>query len=193
MLNVIKMNIRSIQIWEVMMITPAMFFLAFIASPNFIHPYYMWIFYLTFGLTRISIDPKKHEKVKRTIFSLPITKNEYIRAIYLLVVIWFFFATIVTTFLAFIMDQGMGFFTFELLMTIFFLFLFFSAIYLPVGIFFKQAGMIIPVALIIFIITIRETSGFLEIHFHPSLFISVILFGLSYYLSTKILKGKEIS
>lgn len=193
MLNVIRMNIRSIQIWEVMMITPAMFFLSFLASPNFIHPYYMWIFYLAFGLTSISIDPKKHEKAKRTIFSLPMTKKEYIGGIYLLVVIWFFFATFIATLIAFMVDQRIEFFTLELWMSLFFMFLFFSAIYLPFGMFFKQAGRIISITLIFFLITMRETSRISEIHFHPSLFISIILFGLSYYLSTKILERKEIS
>ncbi|MBS4212808.1 ABC-2 transporter permease [Neobacillus rhizophilus] len=193
MLNVIRLNIRSIKIWEVIMFIPAVFVLAFLASPNFMHPYYMWIFYLTFGLSSISLNPKKHEKVQRTIFSLPITKKEYIGAIYLLVVIWFFLATIVTTFIAFMIDREMEFFTFELWITMFFLFLFFSSIYLPFGMFFKRAGMIIPIALITFIITIRETSGVSEIHFHPILFISIIIFGLSYYLSTMIIKGKDIS
>ena len=193
MLNLMKADMRNIKLWEYIILLPSLILLSFLASPNFIHPYYMWIFYLTAALMTISIDHKKQEKVLPFIISLPVTRKEYIGAKYLLALSWFFLSTIIMTFIAFFFDRTMGFFTFELWITTFLLILFFIAILLLFGLFYKPAGIILFVTLIIFIITTRETMDISAIHFHPSLLISILLFPLSYYLSTRVFGRKDLS
>ncbi len=68
----------------VYILIPSLILLSFLASPDFMHPYYMWIFYLTAALITISIDHRKQDKVLPFIISLPVTRKEYIGAKYLL-------------------------------------------------------------------------------------------------------------
>ena len=193
MMDLMKVDMRSIKLWEYMFLIPSAMLLSFLASPDFMHPYYMWIFYLTTSLITISIDHNKQDKVQPFIVSLPVTRKEYIGEKYLLAVVWFFLSTIVMTFIAFFFDRTMGFFTFELWITTFFLFLFFIAILLPIGLFFKPGGFIFFVALIIFIITTRETMNISAIYFHPIFLFSILLFPLSCYLAMHVFERKDLS
>ncbi|MBS4179268.1 ABC-2 transporter permease [Lederbergia citrea] len=193
MLNIIKADMRSIKPWEYMILIPAVLFFALLVGANFVHPYYMWIFYLTLGLCSGSVDRKRQEKVLPSVVSLPITRKEYIGAKYLLAVAWFFVSSIVTMLFALVFNRSLVFFSFEMWITTFLITLVFIAIYVPFSLFYKSAGFMFGLAIVIFIMTTRETIGHVELHFHPIFLLSIILFYLSYYFSVKVFERLNIS
>ncbi|MBW8348322.1 ABC-2 transporter permease [Bacillus sp. IITD106] len=193
MINLLKADLKSIKFHEYIILVLLVFFLAFLVNPGFKSPYYMWILYFTFALSASSIDPKRKDKVLPEIISLPINRNEYIGAKYLLVFVGFLLSTLGATIIGLFIDWKMEFFHFDLLLTVFLLLLLFMSIFLPLALIYRPASFFIPF-FFIFCLTMWETSsGIPLIQFHPSLLFSIVLFYLSYLLSAKIFERKSIN
>ncbi|MBS4198315.1 ABC-2 transporter permease [Bacillus sp. FJAT-49732] len=191
MVNLIKADLKSIKLLEYMILIPFVFILALLVNPGFTNPYYMWIFYFTLALSSILIDRKRQDQVLPVMMGLPIKRKEYIAAKYLFTIVCFFISTIGMTIIALMLDWKMEFFNFNHLITAFLLLLLFMAIFLPLGLFFKPASFFITFILIFFI-TIRESSGAPWIQFHPTLLLSIILYYVSYLLSVRIFERRNI-
>ncbi|MCJ8009025.1 ABC-2 transporter permease [Lederbergia wuyishanensis] len=192
MINLIKTDIKSIKLLEYIIMIPFVFILAFLVNPGFEYPYYIWIFYFTFGICSSSLDQKRNDNVQPVIISLPISRKNYIGAKYLLPLVWFFLSTIGATIIALLFNWRTDFFEVNLLITSFLLIILLMAIYLPLCLFYRHASFFVPFILI-FVLTMLNTTN--EIHFiqfHPILLLSIILFYLSYLLSVKIFDRKII-
>ncbi|MCR2822130.1 ABC-2 transporter permease [Lederbergia panacisoli] len=193
MINLLKADLKSIKSHEYIILVLFVFILAFLVNPGFIYPYYMWIFYFTFALCASSMDQKRKDKVLPVIISLPINRKEYIGAKYFLAIVGFLFSTIVATIIGLFFDWKLEFFRLDLLVTAFLLLLLLMSIFIPLALFYKSAGFVIPF-IFIFCLTIWETSsGIPLIRFHPSFLFSIIIFYLSYLLSVRMFERKRIN
>ncbi|RKD25620.1 hypothetical protein BEP19_01365 [Ammoniphilus oxalaticus] len=197
MLNVMGLEMRMIKPWEYLIFLPAVFFFAFVVNRDLIHPFYMSVFFFAWGITSFSTLNTKHEATRKLVLSLPITKREYIGAKYLLAIVWFLISTVVTTFfllpLAFFIGLSIDFFSLELWIAMFLLYLMLNSVYIPLALFIRSIGWIVPLALAAFITAGPDVFSMPKIAFYPTLLVAPLLFSLSYYGSVKIMEGKDVT